>query len=172
MQWQRAAYRKDWRGPGPLFLPAQHQSSRVWQQLFCFYSQNHSFPFPVHCNLMRLTGDKLMTQDWPVRNPILLVWFVQDEQVDWKDTQRNTTSVDPQGLHLRDTQRSSWPRNQAGVSCTAGRFFTLWATGEPYTTWELNFVWGKMRPAAWRQHLRWTALRALSKEATGKGQYI
>ena len=26
---------------------------------------------------------------------------------------------------------SSWPRNQAGVSCIAGRFFTSWATGKP-----------------------------------------
>ena len=25
---------------------------------------------------------------------------------------------------------SSWPRNQTGVSCTAGGFFTSWATGE------------------------------------------
>ena len=101
MQRQRVAHRRGWRGPGPLFSPAQHQSSRVWQQLFCFYSQTLSFPFPVHCSLMRLTGDKHVTQDWPARNPILLVWFVQDEQVDWKNTQRNTTSVDPQGLHLR-----------------------------------------------------------------------
>ena len=45
------------------------------------------------------------------------------------------------------SSRSSWPRNQAGVSCIAGRFFTSWATREalrlvcswiqadPWTTW-------------------------------------
>ena len=26
---------------------------------------------------------------------------------------------------------SSWPRNQTGISCIAGRFFTNWATGTP-----------------------------------------
>ena len=25
---------------------------------------------------------------------------------------------------------SSWPKNQTWISCTAGRFFTMWATGE------------------------------------------
>ena len=28
---------------------------------------------------------------------------------------------------------SSWPRDQAWVSCIAGRFLTIWATGEAYT---------------------------------------
>ena len=30
---------------------------------------------------------------------------------------------------------SSWPRNQTGVSCTAGRFFTSWATREAQEYW-------------------------------------
>ena len=30
------------------------------------------------------------------------------------------------------SRRSSWPRNQTGVSYTAGRFFTIWVTGTPY----------------------------------------
>ena len=29
-------------------------------------------------------------------------------------------------------QGSSWPRNQTGVSCIAGRFFTSWATREAF----------------------------------------
>ena len=30
--------------------------------------------------------------------------------------------------------RSSWPRNQTGVSCIAGGFFTSWAQGKPKNT--------------------------------------
>ena len=29
-------------------------------------------------------------------------------------------------------RRSFWPRDQTQVSCTAGRFFTIWATGEAH----------------------------------------
>ena len=32
------------------------------------------------------------------------------------------------------SSRSSWPRNQTGVSCIAGRFFTNWAMSEAYMT--------------------------------------
>ena len=32
---------------------------------------------------------------------------------------------------------SSWPRNQAGVSCIAGRFFTNWATVWITTNWKM-----------------------------------
>ena len=31
------------------------------------------------------------------------------------------------------SRASSWPRNQTGVSCIAGRFFTVWATREAQT---------------------------------------
>ena len=31
--------------------------------------------------------------------------------------------------------RSSWPRNQTGVSCIAGRFFSSWATRETQEYW-------------------------------------
>ena len=35
---------------------------------------------------------------------------------------------------------SSWPRNWTGVSCTAGRFFTSWATREApeFAFWQIN----------------------------------
>ena len=29
------------------------------------------------------------------------------------------------------SRESSWPRDQTWVSCIAGRFFTVWATGKP-----------------------------------------
>ena len=37
---------------------------------------------------------------------------------------------------------SSWPRNQTQVSCTAGRFFTIWATREAHWRWLANFPSG------------------------------
>ena len=33
------------------------------------------------------------------------------------------------------SRRSSWPRDQTWVSCIAGRFFTVWATGEAHHEW-------------------------------------
>ena len=33
------------------------------------------------------------------------------------------------------SSRSSWPRNWTGVSCTAGRFFTSWATTQAQNCW-------------------------------------
>ena len=36
---------------------------------------------------------------------------------------------------------SSWPRNQTGVSCIAGKFFTNWAIREaPWLTWRNYYV--------------------------------
>ena len=35
---------------------------------------------------------------------------------------------------------SSWPRNQTGVSCIAGRFFTNWAIRKTFFNLSLNFV--------------------------------
>ena len=34
---------------------------------------------------------------------------------------------------------SSWPRNQTGVSCIAGRFFTSWATREAHNDESCNY---------------------------------
>ena len=31
---------------------------------------------------------------------------------------------------------SSWPRDQTPISCTAGRFFTVWATRETQSCWD------------------------------------
>ena len=40
------------------------------------------------------------------------------------------------GVHSLSLPRgSSWPRNQTGVSCTVGGFFTSWATREAHTQW-------------------------------------
>ena len=36
------------------------------------------------------------------------------------------------------SSRSSWPRNQTGVSCIAGGFFTSWSTGKPKTSHRLE----------------------------------
>ena len=37
---------------------------------------------------------------------------------------------------ISSCRRSSWPRDWTQVSCIAGRFFTVWATGED--TWSFN----------------------------------
>ena len=34
------------------------------------------------------------------------------------------------------SRRSSWPRDQTQVSHIAGRFFTIWATREPWCRWQ------------------------------------
>ena len=36
---------------------------------------------------------------------------------------------------------SSWPRDQTWVSCIAGRFFTIWATGKPYLGNRHGLIW-------------------------------
>ena len=49
--------------------------------LLFFFTES---PFPILSPLPfdETDRDKHMTQDWPVRNPILLVSFVRDEQAD------------------------------------------------------------------------------------------
>ena len=37
------------------------------------------------------------------------------------------------------SRRSSWPRDQTWVSCTAGRFFTIWATREVHHNWQQRY---------------------------------
>ena len=36
-----------------------------------------------------------------------------------------------EGIAIPFSRRSSQPRDQTQVSCIAGRFFTVWATGKP-----------------------------------------
>ena len=40
----------------------------------------------------------------------------------------------PEWVDYPFSSGSSWPRNQTGVSCIAGRFFTSWATKEAHVT--------------------------------------
>ena len=50
------------------------------------------------------------------------------------------------------SRATSWPRNWTGVSCTAGRFFTSWATREApcspycssYCSWAFASIWGSI----------------------------
>ena len=47
---------------------------------------------------------------------------------------------------------SSWPRNQTGVSCIAGRFFNNWAMREVYSPWgceESDKMYSKFKYAYW-----------------------
>ena len=46
--------------------------------------------------------------------------------------------------------RSSWPRNQTGVSCIAGRFFTSWATSELPNNENISYNWVFLAP--WGHH--------------------
>ena len=44
---------------------------------------------------------------------------------------------------------SSWPRNQTGVSCIAGRFFTSWVTRKAqYIPYSVYNIWRKKRQPA------------------------
>ena len=49
------------------------------------------------------------------------------------------------------SRRSSWPRNQTGVSCIAGRFFTNWAIREPSIVWLVGyFKRGQVWDSTWQ----------------------
>ena len=47
---------------------------------------------------------------------------------------------------LSFSRGSSWPRNQTGVSCIAGRFFTSWTTREARAEWK---GWKKKQWTRW-----------------------
>ena len=50
---------------------------------------------------------------------------------------------------------SSQPRNQTGISCIAGRFFTHWATRERWGTLKM-WACSKLRVSIWRcQYVMW-----------------
>ena len=61
---------------------------------------------------------------WP--HGLSLAWLL----CPWDSSGRNTGM----GIHSFLQWGSSWPRDWTGVSCIAGRFFTIWATRKPFPT--------------------------------------
>ena len=68
----------------------------------------------------------------------------------------------PESVAISSSRGSSWPRNRTQVSCTVGRFFTIWATSEAlidlnYTLYEIHIY---LQMCVW-------AHKALFGSATG-----
>ena len=62
------------------------------------------------------------------------------------------------------SSRSSWPRNQTGISCTAGEFFTNWAMREappPLKAASIQILKHKWKEKGW--HLYWIINKALGR---------
>ena len=64
------------------------------------------------------------------------------------------------------SSRSSWPRNQTGVSCIAGRFFTNWAIREALKTCQLLFKNSIILPGVVFQVSSWLHPNSLQSNNT------
>ena len=64
-------------------------------------------------------------------------------------------------------RESSWPRDRTQVSCTAGGFFTIWATG--------NKIWNQLSQKSWWEgehlDLRFALLFTTVRKSCGKYTY-
>ena len=93
---------------------------------------HHDFP---RCNTTvdsTYQGDSLkMTSSIPVFQPRTNPDLPHCRQIlYWLSYQGKPKNTGVGSLSHLSSRRSSWPRNQTGVSCIAGRFFTSWATRE------------------------------------------
>ena len=84
-------------------------SVRQWEQ----FSNRGLEEFVHHCESFSVMSDSLRTHDYTVH------WILQVRILGW--------------VAIPFSRGSSKPRDQTQVSCTAGGFFTFWATKTPGT---------------------------------------
>ena len=91
---------------------------------------------------------------------------------------RNSPGKNTGGWSHSFSRGSSWPRDWSWVSWIAGNSLSPEPPGEAILlsakisarceSWELSFIWGKMRSTAWKTASQLT-LRSSSKVAAGRG---